>query len=154
MVEKKAPHKKATKKPAAKKPVKKTVVAKKVVKPSDKSASTKDTSFAVIETGGKQYQVSVGDTVTVERITELGGKDEGTKVVFDMVLLTDNGKDTQIGDPYLKGAKVEGVLVEEGMDIHELSAELAYNLLRLFRLDPDAPPDSNASGGAPPAAGS
>lgn len=68
--------------------------------------------FAVIETGGKQYQVFEGDAVTIEKLPE--EYKEGTKVVFDKVLLVDNGKDTQIGDPYLKGASVEAVFENEG----------------------------------------
>lgn len=104
-VAKTASSKKTTtaKKAAAKKPVKK--VAEK---------TTKTDLFAVIETGGKQYQVTQGKVITIERIKELTGKDTGAKVIFDKVLLVDNGKDTQIGDPYLKGAKVEGTLEEEG----------------------------------------
>lgn len=72
------------------------------------------TLFAVIETGGKQYQVAAGDIITIELLKEARGKETGTKILFDKVLLVDNGKDTQIGDPYLKGATVEGVLQEEG----------------------------------------
>jgi len=72
------------------------------------------TTFAVIETGGKQYVVSKGDVITIENIP--GEHKEGEKLVFDKVLLVDNGKDTQIGDPYLKGAAVEGKLEEEGKE--------------------------------------
>lgn len=61
---------------------------------------------AVIETGGKQYLVGVGDVIYVEKL-------EGTdndKVVFDKVLMA-NGV---VGNPYVKGAKVEGVIVKQG----------------------------------------
>lgn len=61
--------------------------------------------FSIIETGGKQYMVSQGDTIKIEKI--LGDHKPGGVVVFDKVLLTDNGETTQIGEPYLKGAKVE-----------------------------------------------
>ena len=44
--------------------------------------------FAVIKTGGKQYKVSVGDSVKIEKIT--GEYKEGDKVTFDHVLLVDN----------------------------------------------------------------
>lgn len=68
--------------------------------------------FAVIETGGKQYKVAKGDVVSVER---LSGVDKvGEKVVFDKVLIVDNGKDTTIGEPYISGAKVEGSVEEIG----------------------------------------
>jgi large subunit ribosomal protein L21 len=62
-------------------------------------------AFAIIETGGKQYMVAEGDTLKIEKIT--GDFKPGDSVVFDKVLLTDNGSTTNIGEPYLKGAKVE-----------------------------------------------
>jgi large subunit ribosomal protein L21 len=69
-------------------------------------------AYAVIETGGKQYVVAKGDTVQIEKLADLK---EGDKVTFDKVLLMDNGKDTtQVGDPYLVGAKVEGTLAKAG----------------------------------------
>jgi large subunit ribosomal protein L21 len=63
----------------------------------------KSSEFAIIETGGKQYMVSVGDVVEVEL---LGNLKEGDKVEFDKVLMVDNGADTTIGEPYIKGARV------------------------------------------------
>jgi large subunit ribosomal protein L21 len=69
-------------------------------------------SFAVIETGGKQYLVSEGDTVRVEKLQ--GEHKEGDKVTFDKVLLTDNGSTTQIGEPYLTGAKVTAEITKIG----------------------------------------
>lgn len=60
--------------------------------------------FAIIETGGKQYMVSEGDTVKIEKIK--GDFKTGDVVVFDRVLMVDNGQDTTIGEPYIKGAKV------------------------------------------------
>ncbi len=73
-----------------------------------KKATAKDAAseFAVIETGGKQYMVSVGDVVEVELLE--GEIKEGDKVTFDKVLMVDNGTDTTIGAPYIKGAKVMG----------------------------------------------
>ncbi len=68
--------------------------------------------FAIIQTGGKQYQVSVGDVIIVEKIT--GGHKEGDTITFDKVLLVDNGKDTTIGTPYIDGALVEATLEKEG----------------------------------------
>lgn len=62
--------------------------------------------FAIIETGGKQYMVSEGDTVKIEKIS--GDFKAGDKVTFDNVLMVDNGSDTTIGAPYIKGAKVAG----------------------------------------------
>lgn len=69
--------------------------------------------FAVIKTGGKQYKVSVGESVNIEKM--LGEHKEGDKITFDKVLLVDNGKDTTtIGTPYINGAKVEAVLEKIG----------------------------------------
>ncbi len=71
--------------------------------------------FAVIQTGGKQYLVSEGDTLKIEKIKGFLAttKDAirvdykvGDSIVFDKVLLVDNGLDTTIGDPFIKGAKV------------------------------------------------
>lgn len=91
--------KKTAKKPAAKKAPAKKPALKKAVSSSD---------FAVIETGGKQYAVSVGDVILVEL---LGEHKEGDKIEFDKVLLSDDGKDATIGTPYIKGAKVKGSYV-------------------------------------------
>jgi large subunit ribosomal protein L21 len=68
--------------------------------------------FAVIQTGGKQYRVAKGDVLKIEKI--LGEYKEGDTVVFNDVLLVDNGKDTTLGTPYIKGAKVEAKLLEIG----------------------------------------
>ncbi len=63
------------------------------------------TEFAVIETGGKQYMVSVGDVLEVELLG--GDLKEGDVVEFEKVLMVDNGTDTTIGAPYIDGAKVK-----------------------------------------------
>ena len=68
---------------------------------------------AVIKTGGKQYVVSKGDTISIEK---LEGKAAGDKVVFSDVLLVDNGSDTTIGSPTIKGAEVTGTVVEVGKE--------------------------------------
>ena len=68
--------------------------------------------FAVIQTGGKQYRVAKGDVLKVEKI--LGDYKEGDTVTFNDFLLVDNGKDTTLGTPFIKGAKVEAKLVEIG----------------------------------------
>lgn len=70
-------------------------------------------SFAIIETGGKQYRVTVGDTIKIEKVN--GGLKEGDAVIFDKVLLIDNGTDsTDIGTPYIAGAKVSATITEIG----------------------------------------
>jgi large subunit ribosomal protein L21 len=68
--------------------------------------------FAVIQTGGKQYKVKVGDEIKIEKI--LGDHKEGDKVVFDKVLLVDNGSDTTIGTPYIEKAQVTGTITKVG----------------------------------------
>ncbi|MEK7133885.1 MAG: 50S ribosomal protein L21 [Patescibacteria group bacterium] len=70
--------------------------------------------IAIIETGGKQYVVTQDSVLDVERITGVSGA--GSKISFDKVLLTDDGEETKVGAPYIKGAKVSAELVEEGRD--------------------------------------
>ncbi len=68
--------------------------------------------FAVIFTGGKQYKVSVGDVLKIEKME--GEFALGDKIIFDKVLLVDNGKDTTIGTPYIANAKVESLFQKAG----------------------------------------
>lgn len=68
--------------------------------------------FAIIATGGKQYTVSKGDIIAIEKLS--GDHKEGDKVTFDKVLLMDNGKDTTIGTPYIAKAVVSGTITEIG----------------------------------------
>lgn len=75
------------------------------------AAKTINPEFAVIETGGKQYMVSVGDVLDVELLA--GDLKEGDAVEFDKVLMVDNGKDTTIGAPYITGAKVKATYQRE-----------------------------------------
>lgn len=66
--------------------------------------------FAVFATGGKQYRVSVGDLVKIEKLSDPSRRatyKEGDKIVFDTVLLVDDGKsEVTIGTPFVKGAKI------------------------------------------------
>ncbi|MEX0910403.1 MAG: 50S ribosomal protein L21 [Candidatus Paceibacterota bacterium] len=68
-------------------------------------------SFAVIKTGGKQYKVAEGDVLMIEKLPDLK---EGSKVVFDDVLLVEDDGQTKVGEPVVKGAKVEADFIEEG----------------------------------------
>lgn len=68
--------------------------------------------FAIIETGGKQYKVAEGDELRVEKLD--GDFAEGDTVTFDKVLLTSDGKKTDIGSPYLDGTQVSAEFIEEG----------------------------------------
>ncbi|MGD8378943.1 MAG: 50S ribosomal protein L21 [Gammaproteobacteria bacterium] len=67
--------------------------------------------YAVIETGGKQYRVSEGDTIKVEKLAA----DEGAAVEFDKVLMV--GKDEKnvlVGAPYVDGGKVTATVKAQG----------------------------------------
>jgi len=66
--------------------------------------------YAVIQTGGKQYRVSEGDTVKVEKL----GADEGASVDLDKVLMVANGEDIKIGTPYVEGGKVTATVKSHG----------------------------------------
>lgn len=68
--------------------------------------------FAIIQTGGKQYTVSKGDVITIEKLSDSHKK--GDSVVFDKVLLWDNGSDTTIGTPFIAKAQVKGTVTEIG----------------------------------------
>ena len=66
--------------------------------------------YAVIEACGRQYKVAEGDLVFVEKLD----LKEGDKVTFDQVLLiSDDGK-AKVGNPTIKGAKVEATVVKQG----------------------------------------
>ncbi|MFZ2500398.1 MAG: 50S ribosomal protein L21 [Minisyncoccia bacterium] len=67
---------------------------------------------AVIKTGGKQYVVSKDDVIAIEKLP--GDLKKGDSVVFSEVLLVDNGSDTTIGAPIIKGAEVKGTVVLVG----------------------------------------
>ena len=66
--------------------------------------------YAVIESCGKQYKVAEGDVVFFEKLDA----EEGKKITFDkVVLVSDDGK-VQVGNPYVKGVKVEGKVIVHG----------------------------------------
>jgi large subunit ribosomal protein L21 len=67
-------------------------------------------NIAIIETGGKQYLVSPGDKIKIEKI-EIA---DGGKVVFDKVLLVAKNGAVKIGAPFIEGAKVEGNVLKQG----------------------------------------
>ena len=68
--------------------------------------------IAIIQTGGKQYTVSKGDNIRIEKLQ--GDYKVGDSVTFDKVLLVDDGKDTTIGTPYIANAKVLGKVSKIG----------------------------------------
>ncbi len=66
--------------------------------------------LAVIKTGGKQYLVSPGQKIKIEKIN----KKEGSEITFKEVLLLEKGKKLEIGTPLVKGAKVVGKIIRQG----------------------------------------
>ena len=69
-------------------------------------------SFAIIETGGKQYKVSASNILKVEKLDIK----KGNKVQFKTVLLVNDDKTVEIGDPTVSGAVVEGMLLDNIKD--------------------------------------
>ncbi len=69
-------------------------------------------SYAIILTGGKQYRVTAGQQVTVEKLPE----QTGSNVVFDQVLLVANDGNVSVGAPTVAGARVIGQVVEQTRD--------------------------------------
>ena len=66
--------------------------------------------YAIIESCGKQYKVSEGDVVYFEKLDT----EEGKKVNFDKVILVSDEKEVKVGNPYVKGVKVEGKVLSHG----------------------------------------
>jgi len=65
-------------------------------------------SFAIIQTGGKQYKVSASEILKVERLEN----SEGKTVEFKNVLFLNDDKSTEIGNPNINGAKVEATILK------------------------------------------
>jgi len=65
-------------------------------------------SFAVIQTGGKQYKVSASEILKIERLND----QEGKTVEFKNVLFLNDDKTTEIGNPNIQGAKVEATILK------------------------------------------
>ena len=66
-------------------------------------------TFAVINTGGKQYKVSANDKLRIEKLPQ----EEGKSIEFKEVLLINNNQDMELGSPLIEGAKVEGKIVKQ-----------------------------------------
>jgi len=65
-------------------------------------------SFAVIQTGGKQYKVSASEILKIERLDD----EEGKTVEFKNVLFLNDDKTTEIGNPNIQGAKVQATILK------------------------------------------
>ena len=66
--------------------------------------------YAVIKTGGKQYKVSPGDTIRVEKLPG----EPGQEIELDEVLLVGDGEEVKIGQPLVEGAKVIATVLNQG----------------------------------------
>ena len=66
--------------------------------------------YAIVETGGKQYKVSVGQSIEVERLPAAVGQ---TVEINNVLLLAENGE-VAVGSPTIEGAKVRATVVEQG----------------------------------------
>ena len=66
-------------------------------------------AYAVIKTGGKQYRVSVGEHLDVEKLEA----EEGASVTFNEVLAVGEGEGLKLGQPFLAGATVEAKVVNQ-----------------------------------------
>lgn len=67
-------------------------------------------AFAIIESGGKQYKVSPGDKLKVEKLDAQAG----ANLTLDKVLLVADGEEVKLGMPYVEGAKVEAKVLDQG----------------------------------------
>lgn len=65
--------------------------------------------YAIIETGGKQFKVKVGDILKVDKLN----LDPNQEVIFDRVLFLQSDKGIKIGNPYIDGLKVKAEIIEE-----------------------------------------
>lgn len=84
--------------------------------------------FAVVETGGKQYRVSPGEELRIERLE--GSK--GDAVTFDRVLLVGGEGEARVGTPLVDGAKVTGSVVHQGR--HKKIVVFKYKKRKRYRV--------------------
>jgi large subunit ribosomal protein L21 len=66
--------------------------------------------YAIIQTGGKQYRISEGSKVRLERLS--GGEGDGVRI--DEVLAVNDGISTIVGSPYVSGAYIDGKILSQG----------------------------------------
>ena len=82
---------------------------------------------AIIVTGGKQYAVSEGDTLFIEKLDA----EAGASVVFDQVLAIVDGENTKFGTPVVEGAKVDATVVKNGkgkkVRVYKYKAKKGYH---------------------------
>ena len=64
--------------------------------------------YAIIAAGGKQYRVSQGDVIYIEKVAQ----EDGSTITFDVLMTGDNGS-VKVGNPLVEGAKVEGKVLAQ-----------------------------------------
>ncbi len=83
--------------------------------------------YAIIETGGKQYKVSEGDVIFVEKLDV----EAGATVTIDKVLVVANGEEVSVGAPYVEGATVSASAVKNGKEkkiiVYKYKAKKGYH---------------------------
>ena len=83
-------------------------------------------AHAIIETGGKQYRVTEGDIVFIEKLPEQAEE----KITFDKVLAVTGDKDSKVGTPYVKGASVGATVIKNGKSkkiiVYKMHAKKGY----------------------------
>lgn len=81
--------------------------------------------LAIIQTGGKQYIVKVGDTIKIEKIIPAAGTElsVGSKISFNEVILKDDGAAAILGAPFIQNGSVAGVITEIGRSKKVITAK-------------------------------
>ena len=77
---------------------------------SPKGRKNKSMKYAIIETGGKQYRVTEGDVIFVEKLDA----EAGASITFDKVLAVTGDGESTFGAPYVDGVSVKGTVVKQG----------------------------------------
>lgn len=65
---------------------------------------------AVFQTGGKQYRVTPGDSIQIEKVPG----SSGDSITFDKVIMTSEGEQANVGKPYLESARITGRIIRQG----------------------------------------
>ena len=89
--------------------------------------------YAVVESGGKQYRVTVGQTIEVEKLPAAPGE----SVTLDKVLLVGEGEDVKVGQPTVQNASVSATVMKHGLKrkviIFHFMPKQRYRVKRGFR---------------------
>ena len=89
--------------------------------------------YAIVESGGKQYRVTVGQTIEVEKLPAAAGE----SVTLDKVLLVGEGEDVKVGQPTVQNASVSATVMKHGLKrkviIFHFMPKQRYRVKRGFR---------------------